>query len=126
MMVWLIWLVVFAGCSNNAVSPEDESLSQVMSLSSLSKSSLVDAQGAVVGMTVSVDVINTGPVSIDRAFVMTWKLRDSQNAALATTTHRFAGQPFQPAERRRVILTMSFAARPNLSGVQDVVTFAFE
>ena len=122
---WSALLVaMFFGCGNNAVSHEDDVLSDVMALSSVSKAPIHQADGAIVGLTISVDVINTGPVPIEQAFVMTWRLRDGNNT-LSVATHRFSGI-FGRAERKRVVLTLNFPARSDLSGIQDVVTFAFD
>lgn len=122
---WIAMLVaMLLGCGNAAVSPDDDVLSQVMALSNVNKAPITQTDGSIVGLTVSADVINTGPVPIEQAFVMTWRLREG-NATLSAATHRFSGI-FDRSERRRVVLTLNFPARPNLSGVQDVVTFEFD
>lgn len=126
MLLWAIALTVFfAGCGSTPVSPEDDVLSQAMALSGVNRSPVTDGTGAVVGVTISADVINTGPVPITQAFVMTWRLLAS-GSTLATGTYRFSGQAFESGERRHVALTLHFPARSDLSGIQDAVTFAFE
>lgn len=122
--VMFAWIALILGCGNTAVSPDDDALSQVMALSNVSKTPIHQTDGAITGLTISADVINTGPVPIDQPFFMTWRLREG-TATLSTATHRFSGT-FDRAERRRITLTLNFPARPSLSGIQDVVTFEFD
>lgn len=114
------------GCGNGGLSPDDEFLSQSMALTNLGKLEVRNEERQITGVRISVDVINTAPVSIDAPFVMTWWLRLANGDLLATATHRFAGRPFGVSERQRVQLMLTFSARADLIGVQDAATFQFE
>jgi len=128
-MNWfVIGLVVCLGlgCGDGGLSPEDEFLSQSMALTNVGKLEIRNNQGEITGLRVSVDVVNTAPVPIEEPFVMTWWLRFPNGDLLDTTTHRFGGRTFAVGERQRIVLTFEFAARVDLTGVQDAVTFEFE
>ena len=114
----------FIGCGGDPVSPEAEALSAFMSIANVSREPIENAGGEIVGVTLSADVIHTGPIPVISPFIMTWRLRDSGNGEIARMTHRFT--QFAVGQAQRVVLTMSFSARSSLSGVQDVVTFDFE
>jgi hypothetical protein len=117
------WMV---GCGNGALSPDDEFLTQAIALTNLGKMEVRNSQGEVTSLSISVDVVNTAPVAIDGAFVMTWWLRQSGGDLLAKTTYRFGDRPFGVGERQRIHVILTFPARPDLAGVQDAVTFEFE
>jgi hypothetical protein len=118
----LVLLFLF-GCGGDPVSPEAEALSAVMSLANVSRESVLNAEGDIVGLNLSAEVVNTGAIPIISPIVMTWRLRVSNNE-IARTTHRFTD--FGVGQAQRVFLTLPFEARSSLSGVQDVVTFDFE
>ena len=122
MLVGLLFFVLF-GCGGDPVSPEAEALSAVMSIANVSREPVLNANGDIVGVNLSAEIVNTGPVPIISPVVMTWRLRVS-NDEIARTTHRFTG--FGIAQVQGVALTLTFEARSSLSGVQDVVTFDFE
>ncbi|MBT4139688.1 MAG: hypothetical protein HOE48_17345 [Candidatus Latescibacteria bacterium] len=124
--VFSLLICALLGCGNGAISPEDEFLSQVMALTNLGKTELRNADGLIVGVDVSVDVINTAPVSIEAPFVMTWRLRLANGDVLALANHRFGEDAFGVSERRRVHLVLAFPARVDLEGIQDAATFEFE
>jgi len=113
------------GCGSSTVSPEDETLSQILALTNVGRQPQLNDAGAVTGVHITVDVVNIGLVSVTEPFVMTWRLRDAGGETVATATRRFDDLPFRPAEQRALTLILTFAARPDITGVQDVVTFAF-
>lgn len=125
-LIFCFLICLVFGCGNGALSPEDEFLSQVMALTNLGKTELRNTEGALVGINVSVDVINTGPVLIEEPFILTWRLRFANGDVLALAKHRFGERSFGVGERRRVHLVLTFAPRMDLDGIQDAATFEFE
>jgi len=125
-MMFILWMGLVFGCGDAGLSPEDEFLSDAMALTNVGKTEIRNTQGEITGVRVSVDVINTAPVSIEAPFVMTWWLRLANGDLLAKQTYRFAGRSFGVSERRRVQFVLEFPARLDIEGVQDAATFEFE
>lgn len=119
----VVCIVILMGCGGDPVSPEAEALSSFMSIANVSRDPIYNADGDIVGVMLSAEVVNTGPLPVVSPFIMTWRLR-ANNDEIARGTHRFA--EFGSGQAQRVVLTLSFDARGSLSGVQDVVTFDFE
>ena len=94
-----------------------------MSIANVHRDPIHNAAGDIVGVNILAEVVNTGPVPIISPFIMTWKLRTADNQEIARTTHRFTR--FDAGQVQKIALTMAFAPRSNLSGVQNVVTFDF-
>ncbi|MCY3681263.1 MAG: hypothetical protein OXH16_07690 [Gemmatimonadetes bacterium] len=122
-MRWLIACFLL-GCGGVPVSPENELLSDFMSIANVHREPIHNATGDIVGVNIRAEVVNTGPVPIISPFIMTWKLRISDSEEIARATHRFTS--FEAGQVQRISLNMSFAPRSNLSDVQNVVTFDFE
>jgi len=124
-MKWLVlcWIIL-AGCGGGPISPETQTLSAFMSIANVSRDPVFNPSGEIIGVNLSAEVINTGPIPIGSPFVMTWRLRSANNSEIARVTHRFAR--FDAGETQRVLLAMTFDARSSLSGVRDAVTFDFE
>ncbi len=126
----LCWIALLAlcfawiGCGGDPISPETEALSDFMSIANVRREAIHNAAGDIVGVDLSAEVVNTGPVPIISPFILTWRLRGSDRGEIARATHWFSG--FGAGEVRGIVLTMTFAPRANLAGVQDVVTFDFE
>ena len=120
------WLTVclLLGCGGVPISPENELLSDFMSIANVNRDPIHNAAGDIVGVNILADVVNTGPVPIISPFIMTWKLRTADSAEIARTTHRFSR--FEAGQVQKIALTMAFAPRSSLSDVQNVVTFDFE
>lgn len=120
------WLVVclLLGCGGVPVSPETEILSDFMSIANVRRDPIHNAAGDIVGVNITADVVNTGPVPIISPFIMTWKLRTTDSEEIARVTHRFSR--FDAGQVQKISLTLAFAPRSNLSAVQNVVTFDFE
>ena len=119
-----ICLLILTGCGGDPISPEAEALSAFMSIANVRREPILNAGGEIVGVTLSADVVHTGPIPVISPFIMTWRLRDPNDGEIARKTHRFV--QFGVGQAQQVGLTMSFAARSSLSGLQDVVTFDFE
>ena len=122
-MRWLI-VCLLLGCGGVPISPENEILSDFMSIANVHREPIHNAAGDIVGVNILAEVVNTGPVPIISPFIMTWKLRTADSEEIARTTHRFSR--FDAGQVQKIALTMEFAPRSNLSGVQNVVTFDFE
>lgn len=122
MPVGLLLFVLF-GCGGDPVAPEAEVLSSIMSIASVSREPVLNADGDIVGVNLLAEIVNTGSVPIISPVVMTWRLRMS-NDEIARASHRFT--EFGIGQAQRVVLTLTFEARSSLSGIQDVVTFDFE
>ena len=122
-MRWLI-ICLLLGCGSVPISPENELLSDFMSIANVHREPIHNAAGDIVGVNILADVVNTGPVPIISPFIMTWKLRAPNRAEIARATHRFTG--FDAGQVQKIALTLAFAPRSNLLGVQNVVTFDFE
>ena len=122
-MRWLIACLLL-GCGGVPVSPENELLSDFMSIANVHREPIHNATGDIVGVNIRAEVVNTGPVPVISPFIMTWKLRISDSEEIARATHRFTR--FEAGQVQRISLNMSFAPRSNLSDVQNVVTFDFE
>ena len=122
-MRWLI-VCLLLGCGGVPISPENELLSDFMSIANVHRQPIHNAAGDIVGINIQAEVVNTGPVPIISPFILTWKLRTTDSEEIARTTHRFTR--FEAGQVQRISLNMSFAPRSNLSGVQNVVTFDFE
>lgn len=120
------WLTVclLLGCGGVPISPENEILSDFMSIASVHRDPIHNAAGEIVGVNITAEVINTGPVPIISPFIMTWQLRAANSTEIARTTHRFSR--FDAGQAQKIALTLTFAPRSSLSGVQNVVTFDFE
>ena len=116
--------LVLLACGSVPVSPETEVLSNFMSIANVRRERVHNAAGDITGINLSAEVINTGPVPIISPVIMTWKLRDPNREEIARATHRFA--KFEAGQAQTIALTLTFAPRANLLGVQDVVTFDFE
>lgn len=116
--------LVLLGCGGDPISPETDVLSNFMSIANVRRDPIHNAMGEITGIDLSAEIINTGPVPIISPVIMTWKLRGPNSEEIARATHRFA--KFDAGQAQGITLTMTFAPRPNLSGVQDVVTFDFE
>ena len=95
-----------------------------MSIANVHREPVHNADGDIVGVNISADVVNTGPVPIISPFIMTWRLRTADSEEIARATHRFT--QFDAGQVQKIALTMAFAPRSSLSGVQNVVTFDFE
>ena len=95
-----------------------------MSIANVHREPIHNAAGDIVGVNISADVVNTGPIPIISPFIMTWKLRTANSEEIARTTHRFSR--FEAGQVQKIALTMEFTPRSNLSNVQNVVTFDFE
>ena len=122
-MRWLL-VCLLLGCGGVPISPENEILSDFMSIANVHREPIHNAAGDIVGVNILAEVVNTGPVPIISPFIMTWKLRTANSEEIARTTHRFSR--FDAGQVQRIALTMEFAPRSNLSNVQNVVTFDFE
>ena len=122
-MRWLL-VCLLLGCGGVPISPENDLLSDFMSIANVHREPIHNAAGDIVGVNILAEVVNTGPVPIISPFIMTWKLRISDSEEIARATHRFTR--FEAGQVQRISLNMSFAPRSNLSGVQNVVTFDFE
>ena len=122
-MRWLI-VCLLLGCGSVPISPEDELLSDFMSIANVHRVPIHNPAGDMVGVIIRAEVVNTGPVPIISPFIMTWKLRTADSEEIARATHRFTR--FEAGEAQRIALTMAFAPHSNLSDVQNVVTFHFE
>ncbi|MCY3869754.1 MAG: hypothetical protein OXG87_09365 [Gemmatimonadetes bacterium] len=122
-MRWLIACLLL-GCGGVPISPENDLLSDFMSIANVHREPTYNATGDIVGVNILADVVNTGPVPIISPFIMTWKLQTANSEEIARTTHRFSR--FDAGQVQKIALTMEFAPRSNLSGVQNVVTFDFE
>ena len=116
--------LVLLACGSVPVSPETEVLSNFMSIANVRRELVHNATGDITGINLSAEVVNTGPVPIISPVIMTWKLRDPNREEIARATHRFA--KFEAGQAQAIALTLTFAPRANLLGVQDVVTFDFE
>ena len=122
-MRWLI-VCLLIGCGSVPISPENEMLSNFMSITNVRRTPIHNSADNIVGVIILADVVNTGPVPIISPFIMTWKLRTTDNEEIARATHRFTR--FEAGQVQRIALTMTFAPRTSLSGAQNVVTFVFE
>lgn len=122
-MRWLI-ICLLLGCGSVPISPENELLSDFMSITNVRRQPVHNPAGNIVGVIILADVVNTGPVPIISPFIMTWKLRTADSEEIAHATHRFSR--FDAGQVQRIALTIEFAPRSSLSGVQNVVTFYFE
>lgn len=122
-MRWLIACLLL-GCGGVPISPENDLLSDFMSIANVHRRPTYNADGDIVGVIIQAEVVNTGPVPIISPFIMTWKLRTADSEEIARTTHRFTR--FEAGQVQRIVLTIAFAPRSNLSDVQNVVTFDFE
>ena len=122
-MRWLI-VCLLLGCGSVPISPENELLSDFMSIANVHREPIHNAAGDIVGVNIQAEVVNTGPVPIISPFIMTWRLRGPNRAEIARATHRFTR--FDAGQMQKIALNMSFAPRSSLSGVQNVVTFDFE
>ena len=122
-MRWLI-VCLLLGCGGVPISPENEILSDFMSIANVHREPTHNAAGDIVGVNISADVVNTGPVPIISPFIMTWKLRTADSKEIARATHRFSR--FDAGQVQEIALTLAFTPRSSLSDVQNVVTFDFE
>ncbi len=122
-MRWLI-VCLLLGCGGVPISPENEILSDFMSIANVRREPIHNANGDVVGTNISADVINAGPLPIISPFIMTWKLQTTGSEEIARATHRFSR--FDAGQVQKIVLAMAFAPRSSLSDVQNVVTFDFE
>lgn len=116
--------LVLLGCGGDPISPETDVLSNFMSIANVRRDPVHNVAGDIIGIDLSAEIINTGPVPIISPVIMTWKLRGPNSEEIARATHRFA--KFDAGQAQGIALTMTFAPRENLLGVQDVVTFDFE
>ena len=117
-------MCLLLGCGGVPISPENEILSDFMSIANVRREPIHNANGDVVGTNISADVINAGPLPIISPFIMTWRLRTTNSEEIARTTHRFSR--FDAGQVQKIVLAMAFAPRSSLSDVQNVVTFDFE
>ena len=122
-MRWLI-VCLLLGCGGVPISPENEILSDFMSIANVRREPIHNADGEIVGANISADVVNAGPVPIISPFIMTWRLRTADSEEIARTTHRFSR--FAAGQVQEIALTLAFTPRSSLSDVQNVVTFDFE
>ncbi len=95
-----------------------------MSIANVHREPTHNAAGDIVGVNISADVVNTGPVPIISPFIMTWKLRTADSEEIARATHRFSR--FDAGQVQEIALILAFTPRSSLSDVQNVVTFDFE
>ena len=122
-MRWLI-VCLLLGCGGVPISPENEILSDFMSIANVHREPIHNAAGDIVGVNILAEVVNTGPVPIISPFIMTWKLRTVDSEEIARAAHRFSR--FEAGQVQEITLNLAFAPRSNLSDVQNVVTFDFE
>ena len=122
-MRWLI-VCLLLGCGGVPISPENEILSDFMSIANVHREPIHNAAGDIVGVNILAEVVNTGPVPIISPFIMTWKLRTADSEEIARAAHRFSR--FEAGQVQEITLNLAFAPRSNLSNVQNVVTFDFE
>jgi hypothetical protein len=126
MRTWICVAVglVLAGCGASPVELDNDQLSDMLSLTNLSKRAIrspVDP-AQIIGLGVEFDVVNVAAAPVEPPFTVVWTLRDGDGRTLASATGRVdAG--LAPGSSRHVALTLSFAAVASLEGYTDVVTF---
>ena len=122
--VSIVALVVLWSCGPSTVSPDSEDLSALLSIGNLVKLPIQNpnAEGSIIGLEVSVDIINTGVITIDVPFTVTWSLLDGEGRIFGTATNRI-DRNLASGDRERVTLSLSFPPTPSLSGFQDAVIF---
>ena len=123
-VVLLGLLVVVAGCGRTPLEWTREDLSDVLSITNLSRQPVYNAETppSVIGLRVQADVVNTGIVTIDVPFDVTWSLLNAQGKVYASASQRIEDAVL-PGERRRVSLVLEFSAIPGLEGYREAVTF---
>ena len=123
------WICVMVGvglaaCGTSPVELDNDQLSEMLSLTNLSKRPIRNPLDAtqIIGVGVEVDVVNVAPVPIDVSFALVWSLRDGEGRTLSSASGRIAAG-LAPGSSRHVSLTLSFAAVASLEGYRDVATF---
>lgn len=115
--------VAVLGCSTSGPELDNDRLSTLLSIGAVTKTPTPDGTDPdrVTRLTIDTTVINTGFITIDVPFRMTWSVR-RDGAILGTGTRDFdAG--FRPGDSVPVRLTVRFEPSTSLGGTADVVTF---
>lgn len=122
-----IYVSVFATflfeCAGDPRQLDNADLSALLSISSVTRTRLQDTANPelISGLIVDTTVINTGFITIDVPFRMTWSIRRGGDV-LASATRDFAAG-FAPGQSEPVRLTLRFAPIASLDGTSDAVTF---
>jgi hypothetical protein len=124
LLLVLTSVLILAGCGTKDRVLDTDALSDLLSISNLSKLPIRSSAdpSLIVGLAIDVDIINVGNERIDEPFTVTWRLRDAEGNTLGQTATRLAAG-LSPGQRRSVTLNITFSPVPDLEGVQDVVTF---
>ncbi len=117
-------LVAVVGCGRTPLDWTRDDLSGVLSLTNLSRQPVYNTETprSVVGLRVQAEVVNTGIVTIDVPFDVTWSLLDAQGKVYASASQRIE-DGLLPGERRRVSLVLEFSEIPGLEGYREAATF---
>ncbi|MDA0747051.1 MAG: hypothetical protein O2954_11065 [bacterium] len=122
--IGVVALFLFWGCGEKSVGLDANELSNMLSLTNVSKQPIPDVLNTsqVAGVVIDVDVVQVGDFPILVPFLIRWQIRDAQGEVLGETTRRFE-KDLAPGARVHTTLRVTFLARPNLGGLQDLVTF---
>ena len=117
-------LFLLCACGTGPTSWDNDALSGVLSIGSLSRRPVYSSVDPpqIVGVEIEVDVINVGYGSIDVPFTITWALTDAQGnvSGSASLTRR---DYLNPGASWHVSLSIAFPPVQSLDDLQDVVTF---
>ena len=108
-------------CSSNPLAFDNDSLSSILSVTNVQKSTISAADGRISGMVITSTVINAGFITVDVPFLMRWSLLLDGSVFASTTRQLAAG--LSPGDSREVTLTLGFDPIGSVSGLRDAVTF---
>ena len=111
------------GCDSDPAQLDTDDLTLLLSISSVTKTRIQDTTNPelISGLIVDTTVINTGFITIDVPFRMTWAIR-RDGSVFASATRDFESG-FAPGQSEPVRLTLRFDPVATLDGVTDAVTF---
>lgn len=121
-IMWALMLIL-CGCTTSPLEWNTDDLSDSLSIGNLTRTPVHNTADPpqIVGLRIEADVINVGYVSINVPFTITWSVTDGQDRTYAASK-RFNGS-LAAGGSWRVLLNLSFPARPSLDEFRDVVTF---
>ena len=117
----VVTLVLVASCSSSPLQLDNDSLSSILSVTNVQKSTTSAADGRISGMVIASTVINAGFITVDVPFLMRWSLLRDGSVFASTTQQMAAG--LSPGDSRDVTLTLVFDPIESVSGLRDAVTF---
>jgi hypothetical protein len=114
---------LIVSCSSDPRDLDNDELSSLLSLSNVVKTEVRRPGNVneITGLIVDTTVIHTGFATINVPFRMTWALR-KDGSTVGSAWQDFPAR-FSPGQSASIRLVIPFAARTDLDGLTDIVTF---